>query len=104
MKKRLARISPLQLGIVLAVLYAVLSLIVILPLGAISMAGGAFMQHHGTHSGGATLFTGVFLFLLPVLYAVLGFVVGVLVAAIYNLVASFTGGIEVTVEDAPAEP
>lgn len=99
MKKRLTRVSPVQLGIVLAVLYALISLVLVIPLGALSMMSNAFMQQHGVHSVGASLFTGAFLFLMPVIYAVLGFVGGVIVAVIYNVVASFTGGIEVTVED-----
>ena len=37
--------------------------------------------------------------LVPVFYGVMGFVFGVIGAAIYNLVAKWTGGIEFTVED-----
>ncbi|XHR28171.1 MAG: hypothetical protein ACFUZC_19865 [Chthoniobacteraceae bacterium] len=99
MKKRLARISPLQLGIVLAVLYGLLSLIVFVPMGLL-FAGRHTM---GSVSSAPTAFpfSGLFLLGMPVLYAIMGFISGVIGAAVYNLVAKFTGGIEVTVTDAP---
>ena len=41
----------------------------------------------------------------PIMYAVLGFIFGVIGAAIYNLVAGWTGGIEFTLSDVvPALP
>ncbi len=36
--------------------------------------------------------------LMPVIYGVMGFVFGVIGAAIYNLIAGWIGGIEVEVE------
>ena len=39
--------------------------------------------------------------LMPLLYAAMGFVFGVISGAVYNLVAKWTGGIEFTVTDAP---
>ncbi len=99
MKKRLARISPLQLGIVLAVLYGLLSLIVFVPMGLL------FSGHHSVGSATSATpafpFSGIFLLAMPVLYAIMGFISGVIGAAVYNVVAKFTGGIEVTVTDAP---
>ncbi len=35
---------------------------------------------------------------IPVIYGVMGFVVGIIGAAIYNLVAGWIGGIEIEVE------
>jgi Transmembrane domain of unknown function (DUF3566) len=45
------------------------------------------------------LFSGVFIIFLPVIYAVVGFIAGVITALIYNLVAKWTGGVEYTAED-----
>jgi len=44
-----------------------------------------------------------FIILLPILYAVLGFIGGVISAAIYNLVAGWIGGIEFTTAEVPSQ-
>ncbi len=36
---------------------------------------------------------------MPVFYAIMGFIVGVLAAAVYNLVARWTGGLQFEVRD-----
>lgn len=104
MKKRLARVSPLQLGIVLAVLYGLLALIIIVPMGLIFAAVGVGGSHAMQNSGPSpamvgSVIGGVMMILMPILYAVMGFICGVIVGAVYNLVASWTGGIEFTVVD-----
>ena len=95
MKKQLTHISPLRAGIVLGVLYGLLGLIFI----PVFLLTAVF----GTKSGGApAAFGGVFLAILfPVLYCVAGFIGGIIDAAIYNLVAKWTGGIEFEVQDVP---
>ena len=61
------------------------------------------MSSVATHSPGPkpagimALGTG-FIIILPVLYAAMGFVLGVICAGIYNLIAKWIGGIEVEVE------
>ena len=83
----------MQLAKVLAVLYACLSLIVVpfLILGAVM----------GSDSGNAGVPL-VFALLLPILYAIGGFIGGLIVAALYNLIAGWTGGIEFTISDTPS--
>jgi hypothetical protein len=83
MKKRLTYISPLQLGIVQAVVMGVISLIAIpfLLLGA--MFGPA-------HAGFGLLF----IIIIPIVYAIVGFIGGIISAVVYNVVAKWTGGIE----------
>jgi len=111
MIKRIQHIAPLQLGIVLAVLYGILSIIIAVPLFLVF----ALVQPHNMTftpgSGpvimppapGAFPFGGIVLvILLPDFYATGGFIGGVIAAAIYNVVARFTGGIEFTLADAPA--
>jgi len=98
MRKRIKRIAPLKTGIVLGVLYALLSLIAV-PFLLIAGAGiAAAARQNGTAVPFAFIFGAGALF-LPVLYGVMGFITGVIAAAVYNLVAKMTGGIEVTVED-----
>ncbi len=100
MNKRLTHVSPLQLGIVLAVVSGLLSLVFVLPMvGIASLVGTLGHQNAGM----PPIFAGIFCLLLPVFYAVFGFIGGVLGGFIYNLVVKLTGGIEFTTEDAPQE-
>ena len=96
MTKRLQHIAPLQLGIVLAIFYSALSVIFI---PAIIL----FFQFGPKAQSGAGFFPGgiLFIVLLPLLYAAAGFIVGIISAAVYNLIAKWTGGIEFTVADVP---
>jgi hypothetical protein len=102
-RRRLTRISPLQLGIVLALLYGLLCLVFFTPIFVLMSVlipqtpnqphpASVFFPAAGT----------LFAVIMPVIYAAFGFVFGIIGAAIYNLVARMTGGIEFTVEDAPA--
>jgi len=88
-KRRLKRIAPLQLGKIFALLYGILGLIFVIPFFIIaSLATPASPLPFGKAC----------ILLFPVIYAVLGFVFGVLGAAIYNVVAKWIGGIVVEVE------
>jgi hypothetical protein len=90
MKKRLTHVSPLQLGIVLGVLYGIIALIVVPFFLLAALFGGK----------GAIMGVG-FAIIFPVIYAVAGFIGGVITAFVYNLVAKWTGGVEFTTTDAP---
>jgi hypothetical protein len=88
MKKRISYVSPLQQGIVLGVLYAIISLVLVPFLLIATLLG---------HGGlGA-----IFVIFLPIVYGIAGFIAGVIVAFIYNLVARWTGGIEFVLTDVP---
>jgi hypothetical protein len=104
MIRRIKRITPLQAGKMMGVLYGCMGLI-FLPFFALAGLAGAFAQTAQQNQGGAhppaALFGGMmlgFAILLPVFYAVFGFLFGILFAAIYNLIARWIGGIEVEVE------
>src|SRR6266513_1379 len=104
MKRTVKRIAPLQAGKMLGVLYACIGLIV-LPIFMLLASAGAFAQHAKGAQGSSTptvavvagirFWMGLF---MPVIYDVMGFIFGVIGAAIYNLVAGWIGGIEVEVE------
>ena len=100
MKRRLSSIGPLKLGITLGVIYGILSLIIAVPLFLIISLAGAASAAKGGGQALPALFSGVFVIFLPIIYAVLGFIAGVIMAFIYNLVAKWIGGIEFTTEDA----
>ncbi len=104
MRRRITRISPLQLGIVHAVFYGLISLVFFTPFFILM---SIFAPHVAANQQNAApqLFMGmgvVMAIIMPFLYAIFGFVFGIIGALIYNLVARITGGIEFTVEDAPA--
>jgi len=94
-KRRIKRIAPLQLGKMLAVLYGILGLIFIpffLFMTALTSQIPA-EQRTGIVAMGAG-----FAICAPILYAIMGFIIGIIGAFIYNLVAKFIGGVEVEVE------
>ena len=99
MKRRLTSVSPLKLGITLGVIYGILSLIIVVPLFLIISLVGAAAAAKGGGQALSALFSGVFIIFLPIIYAVLGFIGGVIMAFVYNLVAKWTGGVEFTTED-----
>lgn len=104
MKRTIKRIAPLQAGKMLGVLYTCLGLI-FLPIFMLAAAAGVFAQHaQGTEASSAAPAAAVasIMFgmgiLMPVIYGVMGFIIGVIGAAVYNLVARWIGGIELEVE------
>ncbi len=100
-KKRLVRIAPMQLGKMFAALYGAMGLIFV-PLFGIMALIGAFIpkQANAPAASGFAIasFGLIFMIAFPVLYALMGFVFGIVGAAIYNLLAQWIGGIEVEVE------
>jgi hypothetical protein len=89
MVHRLRRLDPLQTGKVLGALYALMGL-VFLPVfwlvGKMMPAG----------SGGG-LFTGLGI-MMPIVYGLFGLIFGAIGAAIYNLIAGWTGGLEMELD------
>lgn len=95
MTKRLVHVAPLQCGTVLAVLYACLSLLVI----PFFLLASMIPNPNGAHPPFS--FGLVFAIALPFLYGFLGFIFGIIAAAVYNLVAKMTGGLQFRVADVP---
>jgi hypothetical protein len=96
MTTRIKNINPVQLGIVYAALYAVIGLLIGIVFALFSMAAGAMMP-----SGGMPNFGWLSIIIFPILYGVIGFIGGIIVGFFYNLVAGWTGGIELTFSSAP---
>ena len=99
MKKRLTNVNPLKLGITLAVIYGIMSLVFMVPIFLVMSLVGAASARTGPQAL-PVIFSGVFVIFLPIIYAVLGFIGGVIAAFIYNMVAKWTGGIEFITEEA----
>jgi hypothetical protein len=95
---RIKRIEPIQLGKMLGVIYGLLSLIFVpfvLLFAAASLVAGNARGEAAIFSVGFAL---VMIVVMPIMYAGMGFIGGVIGAFIYNLVAKWIGGIEVEFE------
>ena len=97
--KKITRIDPLSLGKILAGLYALLGIIFGLFFFAISLVGALFSEDSG--SGLAVLGVAIFfIIIVPILYAVMGLIGGIITAWLFNLIAKYTGGVELDIEEA----
>jgi hypothetical protein len=99
MTKRLKRIAPLQLGKILGILYALGTLFFVPFILLFSMVASAAPQMEGSPAMPGILGMGIGLMVMaPIMYGIMGFIVGVIGAFLYNLVAGWVGGLEVEVE------
>ena len=90
-KRRIKKIAALQAGKMLGALYACMGLI-FLPFFAIASVAGAFAPQSQQAQGAPApaLITGIMIafgIFMPVIYGIMGFVGGIICAAIYNLFA-----------------
>jgi hypothetical protein len=101
MTKRIKKIEPLQLGKVLAITYGLASLLIV-PLGLVFVAiAGVASKGQGATPPPFALFLAMglgFAVFAPIFYGVMGFLTGAVGAFLYNLVASWVGGIQIEVE------
>ncbi|HEY5348530.1 MAG TPA: hypothetical protein VIJ64_02325 [Candidatus Lustribacter sp.] len=97
MTSRVRSINPLQLGLILGIIYALLGIlaaIFFMSFGGMMMA---LAPMYGRGFGGFGAFS---LIIFPVMYFVGGFLSGLIVGALYNLVAGWIGGVEITLDTA----
>jgi hypothetical protein len=98
MIRRLKRVSPLQLGKVAGIIYALLSLVFI-PFLLLALLISAFAPNTSGNTSEIGLGVAIVMVVLaPVIYGVFGFIFGALAGWIYNIVAGWTGGIEFEIE------
>lgn len=99
-KKRVKRIGVAQTSLVAAIVMFFISLIFVIPMGLIVGAVGAV---GGDFPG--LPFSGIgFFILVPFLYAIMGFISTAIGCLVYNMVAKWTGGIEMEIELADSNP
>jgi len=97
MRHNVRRIGVLSLGKVMGSIYAVIGLII----GAIFSIGSLLASVIGSIAAdsGEPLLGILFgigaIVIFPILYGGMAFLMGMLVAAVYNFAARFTGGLEV---------
>ncbi len=92
--RSISRIEPAQLALITGIIYGVLGIIVFcLMFLSVSMIPMPMM------GGWSRMAGGIWMLVMPVLYAVFGYLSGFIGALVYNLVAKAVGGIKVTVSD-----
>jgi len=87
MKLKIKKINILKLAFLMATIYGILSAVIFLIVGlfGIAIEGQAI---------------GLLLaILMPIMYAFAGFIGGLIMGALYNLVSKWIGGLEVEVEE-----
>lgn len=96
------RIGVLSLGKVMATIYGGMGLLFGLIFSFVSLLGLAFGAALQDGSGLESMFGLVFgvgaVVFLPVFYGLMGFLGGLLIAALYNLAARFVGGLVLELE------
>jgi len=99
MTRRLKRIAPLQFGLMLGATYGLISLVFVPFILLFSVLAKSMPHADNVTQQGFPMVASVALaVILPVAYAVMGLIGGIIAAWIYNIVAKFVGGIEVEVE------
>lgn len=97
MKKTLTRIAPVQLGKVAAAIYALFTVIFV-PFILLFGILAAFSGDATAAPAFIIIGTVIGAILVPLLYGAMGFIFGSLGALIYNLIATWVGGIDIEVE------
>lgn len=90
------RIGPVSVAKIAGVLYALMGFIFGAIISLISLVGGAFAPEDSGFGG--MMFGAAAVIALPIFYGVLGFVMTLIAAALYNLVSGWIGGIELDVQ------
>jgi hypothetical protein len=94
-------VGVLSVAKIMGLIYGTLGVIVLPFFVLVSALGMAAGGKHALFSGVAGLVLAV---MMPVFYAGLGFIIGALGGALYNLFAKWVGGIEVNVVTIPPAP
>lgn len=100
MKRTLKRVAPLQFGKIIGLLYGLIALL-FTPFILLVAILGSLAPDHAQQGPPTIIIVGIGLILcavIPMFYAAMGFVIGIVGAAIYNLLARMVGGIQFEVE------
>ncbi|HHU99668.1 MAG: hypothetical protein WAR98_04020 [Bacteroidales bacterium] len=91
-KRKVKKIGVLQTSLISAIIFFFISLIVIVPIMLIMGIAGGFSDNM------EFAFGGLLFILMPIMYAIMGFLMTALWCWLYNVIAKKIGGIEIEVE------
>jgi ABC-type polysaccharide/polyol phosphate export permease len=96
------KIKSFDLGSVLLysfLMYLILGLLIFIPLGLFISIISNFIPDTGEFNSSIfSFFGGMFLFLIPIFYAIAGSIVNAIIVLIYNLLSKKFGGIKLAIE------
>ena len=103
MKFRIRRFGVVSTANVAALIYLLITLVFVIPF-ALILAAAPVTTTDGFGNTTSVSISPVFLLLIPLLYAGIGWVFTALFCLIYNLAARFTGGAEFQLDGTPSQP
>ena len=103
MKFRIRRFGVVRTANVAAVIYLLITLVFVIPFALVLFAAGPVTMTDGFGNTTSVSIPPVFVLLIPLLYAGLGWVFTALFCLIYNLAARFTGGAEFQLDGTPSQ-
>lgn len=92
---KIKRIGVLSLGKVFGILYALMGLIIGAIITLVSLFAAVAFSRYTTAGIGGMFFGIGSVIILPILYGIMGCIAGMITAFLYNLIASWVGGVEV---------
>lgn len=91
------RVGPLSFAKITGILYALMGLLFGAIFSLVSVVGSA-LAPQGTNLGPMGMFGAAAIIAFPLFYGVVGFIMSLIAAALYNLIAGWVGGIELDVQ------
>ncbi len=92
---KIRSVGPVSVGKIFAVIYGALGILVGLFLAFFSLVGAAFAANNPAARVPPIALGIAAIIVAPIFYGVLGFIGGVISAALYNVAARIMGGIEI---------
>ena len=102
MKVEVKRIGVLRTGIILAIFYTILAVIFFVPFMGIGVLTSMVDRNSSSAMGTAEMI--IMPIIMLVFYPLMGFVGGIIMAALYNLVVKLTGGMQLELDVEPVMP
>ena len=102
-KLTLKKIDPIKWATIAAILYAVIALIVVVPMFLIFSTLGAASAFEDAGVGFGFFGGGLALLFIPIIYGVLGFIFGLIGALVLNFVLKKVNGLDMDFETAGLE-